>query len=670
MIIRKLILKNFKPYFGQCEINLFDSTRREQNLTLNIGPTNNGKTSISEGIMWCLFGEEYKSNWSEFVNNLARETELEKKGREVNMSVTLEIFVSGNVYSIIRSGDYDIRNDKQSATSPSIISNGTPIDEDPEEFMNQHFVTLNLMGYFIFDAEQILKYFEENQEKAIKDSIDKIVGVGMFDEIVNVLNLVIDKYSIQEATLGKYIDTTIPDKIIGIVKDIEKKELAIKQLIDENAKHRSAIATLFSKGSPSSEEQEIASLLDRKLQLNQNIKEIKEKFLTTTITYDDGTEDKLIENIYLLVLKNVLLHYKTILEKEKVTKNEFETSLNLLKRTLSSYKGIIFENQYLLIPKSAQIELEQLEKIDKLEFSKDEGDRLQFLSLLTREIKKQENAAATFEKIQELYEPLRSEFISIDNRISRIGSEVANEMIKEKVIRYQALQKQIKENNGLIREIRDAIASLEKEKNESEQKKEHDDQSIEGKNLCNKRIELCKKLISVTKAAKKEFMKDLLNTVNDYSSKFLQATIKDKNRFNSIKVSDDYILTIKDKNGVILKQSQINTGTTQIALMAFFFGLSNYLKKKIPFVIDNPLMRLDVGHDRRLIEQLGKLDDQIIMHLIPSKEYSKDSYAYFRGSINTQNWIKKELKPGGEYEVSTVEKKDSTKFIEFDIEAL
>jgi len=37
---------------------------------------------------------------------------------------------------------------------------------------------------------------------------------------------------------------------------------------------------------------------------------------------------------------------------------------------------------------------------------------------------------------------------------------------------------------------------------------------------------------------------------------------------------------------------------------------------KIPFVVDNPLMRLDVGHDKRLIEQLGKSEDQIIMNLI------------------------------------------------------
>jgi len=100
--------------------------------------------------------------------------------------------------------------------------------------------------------------------------------------------------------------------------------------------------------------------------------------------------------------------------------------------------------------------------------------------------------------------------------------------------------------------------------------------------------------------------------------------------------------------------------------MSFFFGLSKFLEKELPYVIDDPLLRLDPGHDKRLIEQLSKTNDQLIFHMIPGKEYTTDSFDWLKLHINTQNWLYREEYKG--LNISYVERKEAEKIIEFDID--
>ncbi len=168
----KLKLKHFKPYYNkqgtQQEIILFDEERKDKKVTLNIGPTGHGKTSISEAILWCIFGDIYYKDWENFVNTLSIEVTKQKKENEVNMCAELVLELEGEHYRVIRSGSYDIGNGQKMGESKlSILRNGEPIN-DSIGFIGNHFPTVTLMKYFIFDADDILKKFEENREGSIK----------------------------------------------------------------------------------------------------------------------------------------------------------------------------------------------------------------------------------------------------------------------------------------------------------------------------------------------------------------------------------------------------------------------------------------------------------------------------------------------------------------------
>ena len=67
----KLKLTNFKPYFGSENIVTLSDESVRRLVTLNVGPTGNGKTSLSDAILWTLYGENHRKDWKHWVNKLA-----------------------------------------------------------------------------------------------------------------------------------------------------------------------------------------------------------------------------------------------------------------------------------------------------------------------------------------------------------------------------------------------------------------------------------------------------------------------------------------------------------------------------------------------------------------------------------------------------------------------
>ena len=77
------------------------------------------------------------------------------------------------------------------------------------------------------------------------------------------------------------------------------------------------------------------------------------------------------------------------------------------------------------------------------------------------------------------------------------------------------------------------------------------------------------------------------------------------------------------------------------------------------------MIRLDAGNDKRLIEQLGQSDDQLIFHLIPGREYMETSFVWLSPYINTQAWINRENYKKIGLDVSRVEEKDPERIISY-----
>jgi len=656
----KLKLKNFKPYYDkqdtQQEIILFNEERKDKNITLNIGPTGHGKTSISEAILWCVFGDLYYKDWEDLVNTLSIEVTKQKKENEVNMSVELVLEIEGEHYRVIRSGSYDIRNrQKMGESELSILHIGKPIS-DSIGFIGNHFPTLTLMKYFVFDADDILKKFEENREGTIKDHINKIVGVEKLNETINSLEKVMGLYDEEIREIESGIHGDIADKIKTKEYDKAEKEDAITQLGGEIQDLKKEKQRLF-KASPSSEVIKFSELVDKRDELEEKTIELNKRF----------KESNIISDMDLLLLSCVIDDAIKKLNQKQTTKEEFESSSTVIKSSLGeNYSGIFFgkeENTH-LIKKGARICDEDLDDLEKLGLGSGEVIKTHAIETFRYYEEQANKQKDTFGKYKKDFDTTMKELMKVRNEIKQIGDTTKNKELKDG---YEKFEKQIVGKKNLQEEIKEKIEEIEKEIKElRDQLKWDEEQEKEIEQVEEKKKET-QILLDISKKTREEFLDGLLASVNRTASESLRSTVKDTDRFHSIEIDSNYKFKVKQKNGEVLEERQINRGNLQISMMSFFFGLSKYLRKKIPYVIDDPLLRLDPGHDKRLIEQLSKTNDQLIFHMIPGKEYTTDSFKWLKPYINIQNWLYREKYRGLEL-ISYVESKDAEEMVRFDID--
>lgn len=660
----KLKLKNFKPYYDRPsepqEIVLFNEERKDKTITLNIGPTGNGKTSISEAILWCLYGDSYYSNWEELVNTLSIEVANPKNENEVNISVELVLEMKREHYRLIRSGSYDISTGQKVEESElSILHNGKPIS-DSIGFIGIHFPTKTLMEYFVFDADDILKKFEENREGTIRDHINKFAGVEKLDELINSLEKVMGLYDEDISNIENQIHGDIADKIKEKEVDKAKKEGAITQLGGEIQDLRKEKQRLF-KASPSDEVIKFSELVDKRDELEKKTLELNKRF----------KESNIISDMDLLLLECVIDDAIKKLNQKQATKEEFESSSTVIKSSLGeNYSGIFFgkkENTH-LIKEGARIWNEDLDDLEKLGLGSGEGIKTHAIETF-RDYEEQANKQKdTFGKYKKDFDTTMKELMKVRNKIKYIGETTKNRELKDKYEKFKKIEKQIVEKKNLQEEIKEEIEEeIEKEIKKLRDQLECDEEQEKEIRQIEEKKKATQILLDISKKAREEFLDDLLSYVNKAASEFLRGTVKDTDRFHSIEIDSNYKFKVKQKNGEALEERQINRGNLQISMMSFFFGLSKFLGKEIPYVIDDPLLRLDPGHDKRLIEQLSKTNDQLIFHMIPGKEYTTDSFNWLKLYINIQNWLYREKYKGLEF-ISYVERKDAEKIVYFDID--
>ena len=664
----KLKLKNFKPYYEmpseEQEIILFDEERKDKNITTNIGQTGHGKTSISEALLWCIFGERSHSSWEEWVNSLAIKVAKDKRDIEVPISVELVLEIEGDHYRLIRSATYNIANKQKLADSKlSILHNGGLISEDSESFIAHNFPPVGLMKYFVFDADDILKKFEDNRERTIKDHINKIVGVEKLNKLIASLEKVRGFYEDENSEIERAIQSDIAEKIKTKKEDVARKEDAIASVKEEIRKLKEEKSGLIPKPR-TLEIKNFSDLVDKKDSLIKDIDTLNDQF-----QFSNGN---IIPNMDLLLLEDIILKFMQRLNNKGTTEKEFTTSSYIIKSSLKAdYSGILFDEseRARLIKKGTEISEEDLDDVKNLNLESGEGLK----TLVAAEIEPWEgkinNLKTSFESYKKDFESKMKDLMRVKNQIDQIGVTTENEELRAKYKELQKIERRIKEKEELLRKLEKTKEIIKKEIEDLRGKLDKNKEDRKELERIEERKKFAQVLLDLSKKIRKNFLEELLSYVNQRASESLRSTVKDIDRFHSIEIDSDYVFEVKQKNGDPLEDSQINRGTLQIALMSFFFGLSQYLEEKneIPYVIDDPLIRLDPGHDKRLIEQLSKTHEQIIFHMIPGKEYTTDSYKWLKNHINTQNWIYR-----GKYKnmelISHVERKEPDYIVKFDID--
>src|SRR5699024_7740388 len=186
MKIKSITLKNFRQY-RDFKIE-FDLTEKDKNVTVIRARNSTGKTTLTQAIIWCLYGdEEIDLDLNErLINNIERE-EAESEGRdELHFSVKLEIDEKGNSMSLVRKQIINARTERKKLEEIeyTYMKNGETFVEkatnkEPEKIrvINKKINALlskEIAYNFLFDGERIEKI--ASKTKKSKNEISNAIA--------------------------------------------------------------------------------------------------------------------------------------------------------------------------------------------------------------------------------------------------------------------------------------------------------------------------------------------------------------------------------------------------------------------------------------------------------------------------------------------------------------
>jgi DNA sulfur modification protein DndD len=222
MEISRVVLNNFKPYFGVNEVDL--SVNPEQNIVLIGGKNGQGKTSFLVGLVWCIYGEriskvddtfhrEVKGNYQKFLQS-ALNRRAETQGL-TSFSISIqfsnvelaEIFSQagqqGSEVMLVRS--YDT---KSGAEDFRILVDGQETELVSDEqgkinFVDDYLVPAEAAKFVFFDAEKISDIAEMNikeQGRVMNTALGNILGLSKYEETIDQLNTYIRDLKVRKQT--------------------------------------------------------------------------------------------------------------------------------------------------------------------------------------------------------------------------------------------------------------------------------------------------------------------------------------------------------------------------------------------------------------------------------------------------------------------------------------
>lgn len=234
MIIREIILDNFRQYKSKCSIRF--SVDSQKNVTVITGDNTCGKTTLVQAFIWCLYGtSEFKDK---FMINAEVLDELKRLAIGAYKECSVRIFLNhdGAEYEAVRSERYSYNSNGKIVIVPSFkllnIDHGNAYPFAPEEIENtiEKILPEKLSSYFFFWGEKIEKLSER---KELESAVKQFLGLDTIDVSIKHLTMAVKKIrdeignNSSDADIQKY-----QAKIENYQKDIKNFELELENVND------------------------------------------------------------------------------------------------------------------------------------------------------------------------------------------------------------------------------------------------------------------------------------------------------------------------------------------------------------------------------------------------------------------------------------------------------
>ncbi|MBQ4890072.1 DNA sulfur modification protein DndD [Shewanella sp. MMG014] len=608
MIIKSLTLENFRVFSGRHDINLMPKI--DSPIVLFGGLNGAGKTSILTAIRYVLLGriafEQVTSQKSyiEQLTSLIHQSSLVKEDLEAKVEITFDYVREGKAieYCITRTWSAGLP-DKLVVKENNLIRNELNY-EQAQAFLLE-LVPPGVANLVFFDGEKIADLAEDNNGFALKDAVNKLLGLNTVQRLQEDLRIYLKKVGISSAT------SELQSEFEQLESDKSHFLQEARQLRNDADNHYNVITELSRQ----------VNVAEQKLLSGggawANDREETKKEIDSLIMAKQDTESEVLKELdgcYPLSLApNTLKMLTKHLEQESDYRSrqnfsvQFDEFLPQLQTAL--FNSTLQSDDTLTLLKSELSTFTQSVDLPEVEF----GISDQQSGLLHSQI--ESLSQHSFDKVNKLKSILSSLEDTIDNAAINIERAPEKEQLKIAFDELRALEQTKKE---AVKKYTDKLVSAKEKFNKAQQvaqrllKLHTDMKRAFGDNDSASRAVAVIKLL--------EQLKDQLGQVrltqleSEFNSSYHKLARKDDLDIHASIDSKSFDVTLYGFNNRHIDRKAMSAGEKQIYAIAMLDALAKVAGKKLPVVIDTPLGRLDSMHRNKLIEHyFPEASEQVII---------------------------------------------------------
>ena len=251
MFLNKIVLKNFRQFYGEQEIEF--SADRKKNVTLLHAENGVGKTTLLNSLLWCF----YKITTAKFEDphKIVSHQALSEDVYEASVEIFFE--QNNQKYFVRRMVDEQLGTEEFEAYS---INSGNLEKLPSPNLFVESVIPREMSKYFFFDGEYAETFSSHDNSKAVKSAIESMLGCNIAIQALKDIK-----------ALGRILDK----KIGGLTKNnaAEAYQKQIERLNTENDKDRAA---LFELGESLDESRDLKKELQEQLKNSDGAGKIEE----------------------------------------------------------------------------------------------------------------------------------------------------------------------------------------------------------------------------------------------------------------------------------------------------------------------------------------------------------------------------------------------------------
>jgi len=606
MHLSKVTLKNYGVYRDKVEFNL--ETSLEKPVVLIGGTNGAGKTTLFESILVGFYGKSFfdkkttKKEYEKFLGNkIHRYQGTSTIADSTSIIIDFKYFHNGEVdnYTVDRTW----RNEDGRILEELKIKKNEKRLDSVEESQWQSFIEelipRGIAKLFFFDGEKIVKMAEEeNEEIQIKSSFDSLLGLDVVDQLhsdlkVQIMRSLNDDAKLIQEQHDKHMEER--DEETGEKERLEEKLRAKKSDLDE------ILGTIKEK------EAHISKIGGGFASKRDELKEKKSEVQAKISFLEIELRSKLSGPLPFCLIPKPLKQLKSQIKKDqKILKTQFEKEiinekLNELKSTKQNlWNGVDTDS------KTKEQIIQNISKLLSPKKSTKDSSMFNFSTLMYDEILSiidnlKTNYLSSLEERSQEFSILSDELQRLDvalvnapndDELGPLINEL-NQMHKEKGILEteinhleSKISKKISYINMLNFKLRNILGDKYKNKNAGTQ------------------AELAVKVQKVLDQYVEKLKIRKLKLLEQYLLEEVQRLMHKDNLITKVTVDKktfEIILYDKDENE--FPKDLLSKGEKQMYATAVLLALAKTSGKPLPFMIDTPLARLDIGHRDNLIDK-------------------------------------------------------------------